>query len=100
MVFSVKPKQAAREVQSAGPATKRSLFWPEIDKAGDKNESLSESYERNENVDDDNDETVPHWFRQLDQHSSEPAIEEFENSNNPEVGYLPVFNPFDNFTTA
>lgn len=95
MAFFVKPKQAAREVQSAGAATKKSsLFWPEMDKTADKNESPSESYESNETVDDDNDDTVPHWFRLLDQHSPEQAVEEFDTSNNHEVGYLSIFNPF------
>ena len=76
-------KQAAsREV-----STKRSsLFWTETDKPADKNESLTESVEIiGEHVDDDNDETLPHWFRQLEQHGVESASEEFDTSVSQEV---------------
>ncbi|XP_068752478.1 1-phosphatidylinositol 3-phosphate 5-kinase-like isoform X2 [Montipora capricornis] len=76
------PGVAARELASP---KKSSLFWSE-DKAVEKNESISHSYEHHtENVDDDNDETVPHWFRQLGQHSTEPAIVESDTSNNQEL---------------
>ncbi|KAL9957912.1 hypothetical protein ACROYT_G034867 [Oculina patagonica] len=73
---------ATREV----PSKKSSIFWTETDKPADKIESLSESEEViNENVDDDNDETVPHWFRQLEQHGVESATEELDASISHEV---------------
>ena len=74
---------ASREVTST---KKSSLFWTETDKPADKNESLSESVEIvSEHVDEDNDETVPHWFRQLEQHGVESASEEFDASFSQEV---------------
>lgn len=73
---------AAREA----PTKKLSIFWTETDKPSDKIESLSEGDEVvNENVDDDYDETVPHWFRQLEQQGIESATEEFDASNTHEV---------------
>lgn len=83
MTFISTLKQAAlREVSTK----KSSLFWTETDKPADKNESLSESVEIiSEHVDDDNDETVPHWFRQLEQHCVESASEEFDTSVSQEV---------------
>lgn len=65
---------------------KSSLLWTETEKLADKNESLSESDDIiSEHVDDDNDETVPHWFRQLEQHGVESASEEFDASFSQEV---------------
>ena len=80
--ISILKQAALREV-----STKRSsLFWTETDKPADKNESLNESDETiSEHVDDDNDETVPHWFRQLEQHGVESASEEFDTSFSQEV---------------
>ena len=80
--MSILKQVASREV-----STKRSsLFWTETDKPGDKNESLSESVEIiSEHADDDNDETVPHWFRQLEQHGVESASEELDISVSQEV---------------
>ena len=80
--ISILKQAALREV-----STKRSLlFWTETDKPADKNESLNESDEIvSEHVDDDNDETVPHWFRQLEQHGVESASEEFDTSVSQEV---------------
>ena len=73
---------ASREVLTK----KSSLFWTETDKLADKNESLSENDDIiSEHVDDDNDETVPHWFRQLEQHGVESASEEFDTSFSQEV---------------
>ena len=72
---------AAREASTK----KSSLFWTEADKPADKNESLSESDEVNENVDEDYDETVPHWFRQLEQYGIESATEELDASISHEV---------------
>jgi len=73
---------ASREVLTK----KSSLFWTETDKSTDKDESLNESDEIiSEHVDDDNDETVPHWFRQLEQHGVESASEEFDASFSQEV---------------
>ena len=78
------PTQAAREV--AAPK-RSSLFWSD-DKATEKDESLDDSYEKSTaNIDDDNDETVPNWFRLLDQQSTEPDSEERDTSNNQEVDY-------------
>lgn len=63
------------------------MFWSETDKSSpDKSEPQCESGESGEHVDDD-DETVPHWFRQLDQHDVEPTAEEIDTSCNQEVGY-------------
>ena len=76
---------------------KSSLFWTETDKPADKNESLIESDEViSEHVDDDNDETVPHWFRQLEQHGVESASEEFDTSFSQEVKMKNHFNVINN----
>ena len=73
-------KQTAREV-----ATPKRSFWGDTDKSSDKSGSWNESYEKNDHVDDDNDETVPHWFRQLDHHEIEPMTDDLEASNTQEV---------------
>ena len=87
--ISILKQAASREVS----AKKSSLFWAETDKPTDKNESLSESVEIiSEHVDDDNDETVPHWFRQLEQHGIESASEELDTSFSQEVKMKTLFN--------
>ncbi|KAM7438945.1 hypothetical protein ABFA07_011646 [Porites harrisoni] len=74
------PGVTAREV-----ATPKRSFWGDADKSSDKSGSWNESYEKNDHVDDDNDETVPHWFRQLDHHEIEPMTDDLEASNTQEV---------------
>ena len=69
-------------------ATPKRSFWGDADKSSDKSGSWNESYEKNDHVDDDNDETVPHWFRQLDHHVIEPITDDLEASNTQEVRTL------------
>ena len=91
IISSLSFKAAAREISTKRP----SLFWSDSDKSGDKNEPLNESDERQnipENVDDDNDEMVPHWFRQLEQQGVESAIEEFDTSFSLEVSFRFLFS--------
>ena len=75
-------------------AKRSSIFWSEAEKPADKSESLSGSYKSNEHVDDDYDEMVPHWFRQLEQHAIEPGTEELDVSNTHEVGLIINFFAF------
>ena len=88
IITSLSFKAAAREISTKRP----SLFWSD---SADKNEPLNESDEIQnipENVDDDNDEMVPHWFRQLEQQGVESAIEEFDTSFSLEVSFRFLFS--------
>ena len=71
--------------REASTPKRLSVFWSEADKSTGKNESFIESCESKDNADDDNDEMVPYWFRQLDQHEIKSATEEFDTNNTQEV---------------